>query len=85
MPTLAQQYYNKKYYSEHKEKLKFYRERNKEKYRDYYMSMIRCEDCNCMITRINLNRHQKSKKHQRNIQAGPYHSPQPLDLQNPIK
>lgn len=49
----------KEYYEENKEKIKEYREDNKEKIKE----KIQCE-CGSIVTKINLNRHKRSLKHQ---------------------
>jgi len=57
--------YKKEYYEENKEKIKEYREQNKEKIKEYYENnkeKITCE-CGCKICKLNLTKHQKTKKH----------------------
>jgi len=55
----------KEYRENNKEKMKEYRENNKEKmkeYRENNKEKITCE-CGCKICKLNLTKHQKTKKH----------------------
>ena len=57
--------YQKKYREKNKDKInkksKEYREENKDKIKKYY-EKIKCEKCNCFISKCNLKRHQKTMK-----------------------
>jgi hypothetical protein len=43
---------------------KEYYEKNKQKYKDVYNTVIRCESCKCDVQKLNLSKHLKTKKHQ---------------------
>lgn len=66
---IAQKYYSKKYYEDNKEKIIARSKRQYQENRSKNLEVIRC-DCNCMITTINLKRHQRTKKHQKLIIRG---------------
>ena len=58
--------HSKKYYENNKEffkeKHKQYYEANKEKFKEYFKEKVICDHCGCEITKVYLNKHQKSKK-----------------------
>ena len=62
---------NKKYYDENldkiKENKKKYYEKNSDCFKEKNRITINCEICNCIITKCNLTRHEKSKKHLNNL------------------
>ena len=52
-PTVVKKSYNKEYY-----------EKNKQK---NHLKKVRCEACDCTITKASLPKHLKSKKHLKNV------------------
>jgi len=52
----------KEYREANKEKTKQYREANKEKIKEYFKEKVICDHCGCEITKVYLNKHQKSNK-----------------------
>ena len=48
--------------------MKEYYEKNKQKYKDVYNALIRCDYCNCNVQKLNFSKHTKSKKHQQNVE-----------------
>jgi hypothetical protein len=63
---LGKQEYEKQYYVKNKEKLlehhKQYNTVNKDKISEYQKQKVTC-DCGCILTRTNLPKHKKTKKH----------------------
>ena len=53
----------KEWYDDNKEHIKKYYETNKEKINEYRSQIVTCE-CGCEVTKRNLSKHKKSKKHQ---------------------
>jgi hypothetical protein len=53
---------NKKYREQNKDKIKEYREQNKDKKNEKQREKIKCNNCDCLISKSSLKRHQKTMK-----------------------